>query len=223
MRNADMVVTDTHGALMDDVYRWQRHVYDLTRKYYLLGRDRMIDRLDAGPGTTVLELGCGTGRNLALAAGRHRQAQLFGLDISAQMLATAQASLARAGLGDKVRLAEADAMDFDPQALFGRAAFDRVYISYSLSMIPDWQRCLSQAMAVLAPGGSLHIVDFGRQEGLPGWFRAALRAWLARFHVAPRDDLREVLESISRQTGASLEHESLFRGYAVHAILRLPR
>lgn len=220
MRNADMVVTETHAALMDDVYRWQRHVYDLTRKYYLLGRDRMIDRLDAGPGTTVLELGCGTGRNLALAAGRHRQAQLFGLDISAQMLATAQASLARAGLSDKVRLAEADATDFDPQALFGRDGFDRVYISYSLSMIPDWQHCVSQAMRVLAPGGSLHIVDFGRQERLPGWFRAALRAWLARFHVAPRDDLRQVLESISRQTGASLEYESLFRGYAVHAIVR---
>jgi len=215
-----MVVTETHAALMDDVYRWQRHVYDLTRKYYLLGRDRMIDRLDAGPGTTVLELGCGTGRNLALAAGRHRQAQLFGLDISAQMLATAQASLARAGLSDKVRLAEADATDFDPQALFGRDGFDRVYISYSLSMIPDWQHCVSQAMRVLAPGGSLHIVDFGRQERLPGWFRAALRAWLARFHVAPRDDLRQVLESISRQTGASLEYESLFRGYAVHAIVR---
>ncbi|MCR5855355.1 class I SAM-dependent methyltransferase [Mesorhizobium sp. J428] len=218
-----MAVTETHAALMDDVYRWQRHVYDLTRKYYLLGRDRMIDRLDAGPGTTVLELGCGTGRNLALATRRHRQAQLFGLDISAQMLETAQASLTRAGLGDKVRLAEADATDFDPQALFGRAAFDRVYISYSLSMIPDWKRCVSQAMRVLAPGGSLHIVDFGRQERLPGWFRAALRAWLARFHVAPRDDLREVLESISRQTGASLEYESLFRGYAVHAIVGLPR
>lgn len=218
-----MALTETHAALMDDVYRWQRHVYDLTRKYYLLGRDRMINRLDSGPGTTVLELGCGTGRNLALAARRHRQAQLFGLDISAQMLATAQASLVRASLGDKVRLAEADATAFDPQALFGRAAFDRVYISYSLSMIPDWQRCVSQAMRVLAAGGSLHIVDFGRQERLPGWFRAALRAWLARFHVAPRDDLRDVLESISRQTGASLEYESLFRGYAVHAIVGLPR
>ncbi len=215
-----MAVTETHAALMDDVYRWQRHVYDLTRKYYLLGRDRMIDRLDARAGATVLELGCGTGRNLALAARRHPRAEFFGLDISAQMLETAQASLARSGLGGKVRLAQADATDFEPQALFGRDGFDRVYISYSLSMIPDWRGCVRQAMAVLAPGGSLHIVDFGRQERLPGWFKAVLRAWLARFHVAPRDDLRDVLESISRETGASLEYESLFRGYAVHAILR---
>ena len=26
-----------HGRLMDGTYRWQRHIYDITRKYYLLG------------------------------------------------------------------------------------------------------------------------------------------------------------------------------------------
>ena len=212
--------TSRHAELMDDVYRWQRHVYDLTRKYYLLGRDRMIDHLSARPGTTFLELGCGTGRNIALAARRFPEARFLGLDISAQMLATAEASLARVGLSAKVRLAQADATDFDPQALFGRDRFDRVYISYSLSMIPGWQACVRQALGVLAPGGSLHIVDFGSQERLPGWFRAMLRAWLAKFHVAPRDDLREVLESEAQKAGASLEFESLFRGYAVHAIVR---
>lgn len=217
-----MAVTETarHAELMDDVYRWQRHVYDATRKYYLLGRDRMIDRLSAGDGTTVLELGCGTGRNLTLAARRFPQARFFGLDISAQMLATAEASLARAGLSAKVRLAQADATDFDPQALFGRDRFDRVYVSYSLSMIPDWQACVRQALGVLAPGGSLHIVDFGNQERLPGSFKAMLRAWLAKFHVAPRDSMRDLLGSEAQKAGASLEFESLFRGYAVHAIVR---
>lgn len=217
-----MSLADSHAALMDDVYRWQRHVYDLTRKYYLLGRDRMIDRLDAGAGTSVLELGCGTGRNLVLAARRHPQAALFGLDISAGMLATAQGSLARSGLADGVRLARADATAFDADILFGRTRFDRVYLSYAISMIPDWQAAIRQAVSVLAPGGSLHIVDFGRQERLPAWFRAALRSWLDRFHVAPRDNLRSFLESVSQQTGASLEFESLYRGYAVRAVLTVP-
>ena len=53
-----------HRDLMDRIYRHQRHIYDLTRKYYLLGRDELITAL-APPGNgSVLEIGCGTGRNL---------------------------------------------------------------------------------------------------------------------------------------------------------------
>ena len=36
-----------HKGLMDGVYRYQRHIYDLTRKYYLLGRDGLIADLAA--------------------------------------------------------------------------------------------------------------------------------------------------------------------------------
>ena len=49
---------------MNRMYRWQRHIYDGTRRYYLLGRDRLIANLRPDAGTTVLEIGCGTGRNL---------------------------------------------------------------------------------------------------------------------------------------------------------------
>lgn len=165
----------SHAELMDGVYRWQRHIYDLTRKYYLLGRDRLIAELDAPAGGTVLELGCGTGRNIILAARRYPESRFFGLDISAEMLETAQAAIARAGLSERVTLARADATAFDAGALFGQPAFDRVFVSYSLSMIPGWEKTVAEGLAVLAPGGSLHVVDFGQQEGLPRWFRALLR------------------------------------------------
>ncbi|MDP3895918.1 MAG: class I SAM-dependent methyltransferase, partial [Mesorhizobium sp.] len=71
-----------HAALMDGIYRRQRHIYDATRKYYLLGRDRMLERLDVPPGGAVLELGCGTGRNIVAAARRYPGARFCGLDIS---------------------------------------------------------------------------------------------------------------------------------------------
>ena len=211
----------SHAALMDGVYRYQRHIYDLTRKYYLLGRDRMIRDLDVPAGGAVLELGCGTGRNLALIARAYPAARLCGLDISAGMLETAAASIRRAGLADRVTLARGDASSFRALDHFGRDGFDRVVISYSLSMIPPWRRTIVAALDALAPGGSLHIVDFGAQERLPSWFRAALRAWLARFHVTPRDSMREVLESECQRIGASLRYETLYRGYAVHAVARL--
>jgi S-adenosylmethionine-diacylgycerolhomoserine-N-methlytransferase len=212
-------VGHSHAELMDGVYRYQRHVYDLTRKYYLLGRDRLIDGLDVPEGGTVLELGCGTGRNLIRAARTYPDASFCGLDISAGMLETARTAVARRGMAARVSLAQGDASDFDAGALFGRQGFDRVFISYSLSMIPEWRRTVAAALDAVDEGSSLHIVDFGRQERLPGWFKTALRAWLAKFHVTPRDSLREVLESECRRVGASLRFDSAFRGYAVHAVL----
>ncbi len=209
----------SHAALMDGVYRYQRHIYDLTRKYYLLGRDRLIDGLDIPSGGSVLELGCGTGRNLARVAAAYPEARLFGLDISTGMLETAAATLHRNGLAGRTTLARGDASAFDAAQLFGRAGFDRILISYSLSMIPRWRRTVVSALDALGPDGELHIVDFGRQERLPAWFRSGLRAWLARFHVTPRDSLREVLESECQRVGASLRFEKLYRGYAVRAVV----
>jgi len=212
----------SHASLMDGVYRRQRHIYDLTRKYYLLGRDRLLARLDVPAEGTVLEIGCGTGRNIVLASRLYPHAHFFGLDISAEMLRTAAASLAKEGIAPRTCVAEGDATGFDALALFGRARFDRVFISYALSMIPGWQRSIAEGLECLAPGGSLHVVDFGSQERLPRWFRSALRAWLKKFHVAPRDTLRAELQSQATAAGMSLEFLPLYRGYAVHAVIRKP-
>jgi S-adenosylmethionine-diacylgycerolhomoserine-N-methlytransferase len=212
----------SHASLMDGVYRYQRHFYDLTRKYYLLGRDRMLAGLDVPTEGSVLELGCGTGRNIVLAARRYPAARFFGLDISAAMLETAAANVARESIAGRATLAQGDATDFDAPNLFGRQRFDRVFISYALSMIPGWEKTIDLALQSLAPGGSLHVVDFGRQERLPHWFRTALRAWLAKFHVSPRDDLAAILHRRAKSAGMSLEFVPLYGGYAVHAVVRKP-
>jgi S-adenosylmethionine-diacylgycerolhomoserine-N-methlytransferase len=208
-----------HARAMDTQYAFQRHIYDLTRKYYLLGRDRLIRDLDVPAGGSVLEIGVGTGRNLAMVAVRYPHARLFGLDISAEMLKSAQVNIARAGATGRTLLGRADATAFDPQALFGEPGFNRVYVSYSLSMIPDWEAALAQALSVVEPGGSLHIVDFGQQERFPGWFRAALQAWLGRFHVTPRARLFDAVESVAMVQGATARVQSLYRGYAWEAVI----
>ncbi len=208
--------------LMDGIYRHQRQIYDFTRKYYLLGRDRLIRELDVPVGGHVLELGCGTGRNLIKAAQRYGTAHFSGLDLSGEMLKTAQSSIERRSLSGRIRLAQGDATAFDAQQLFGRAVFDRVFVSYSLSMIPQWQAVVEAALAVVAKGGSLHVVDFGQQVRLPRWFHQALHGWLARFHVAPRADLQAVLAAAAHRHGGSLEFQSILGDYAQIATIKIP-
>lgn len=198
----------SHAERMDRMYRYHRHIYDLTRKYYLLGRDRTIRALAPRPGESVLELGCGTGRNLALAARLYPGCRFYGLDISEEMLVSARAKLP----SDAVLVA-ADASTFSPADL-GARGFDRIMISYALSMIPSWEATIERAVAALNPGGSLHIVDFGQQEHLPGWFRTTLRAWLRRFHVEPRAALEQAVVAAAKARGARVEFVSLYGGYA---------
>ncbi len=204
---------------MNRMYRRQRHIYDGTRRYYLLGRDRLIAGLQPDAGANVLEIGCGTGRNLVLAARLYPEARFFGVDVSTEMLTSAIASIARAGLGHQVTVKHGDGTSFDPQALFGLPAFDHVMISYSLSMIPDWRRVLEAAASRLTPGGRLHIVDFGNQERLPGIARALLLRWLKLFDVTPRNDLSRALSDMAEASGADLRFERPFRGYAQYGVL----
>jgi S-adenosylmethionine-diacylgycerolhomoserine-N-methlytransferase len=210
------------AAEMDAIYRVQRHIYDASRKYYLLGRDGLLDGLDPPPGGSILEVGCGTGRNLILAAQRHPEAKLFGFDVSNAMLETAAASIERWGLAQRITLAQADASKFNAKDVFGIESFDRVFISYALSMIPPWREALSCAFAAVKPGGSLHIVDFGEQSKLPSAFRAGLRAWLKKFSVFPRAELEWELTRLSVETGAELTFARPFRDYACSAVLKKP-
>ncbi|CFX26084.1 Type 11 methyltransferase [Candidatus Filomicrobium marinum] len=204
---------------MDGIYRYQRYIYDLSRKYFLFGRDTMLDGLKPPPSASVLEVGCGTGRNLILAARRYPDAHFYGFDISRMMLETAEANIARAGFEKRIKVVEGDATNFSAQELFGVPAFDRIFISYSLSMIPPWQQVLPQAIDALKPGGSLHIVDFSEQTGLPRWFKSALRAWLKKFSVEPRAELEAELRRVAEEKGCTVTFERLFGDYAHLAVV----
>lgn len=205
------------ATLMDDIYRYQRHIYDLTRKFYLLGRDRLIADLNPPPSGRVLEIGCGTARNLIRVARLYPNAICYGVDVSDAMLVTARRSIEKAGLSHRIFVAQADATCFDTEQVFGVRGFDRVMISYALSMIPPWQAVLRRASQMVAPGGALLIVDFGDQAGLPRAFKRLLYAWLARFHVEPRRELAQEVRRLAEEQGWRAETRARYRGYAICA------
>jgi S-adenosylmethionine-diacylgycerolhomoserine-N-methlytransferase len=210
---------DDAAARMDGIYRHQRFIYDLTRRYYLLGRDRLIAELAPPAGGNVLEIGCGTGRNLIRAAQLYPSVQCFGLDVSSAMLETARANLGRAGRGERITLAAGDACAFDPTTLFEANSFDRIFLSYVLSMVPSWPAVVEGALRHLGPSGSLHIVDFGDFARCPAPFSAAMRAWLQRFHVTPIGQFEHQLDAIATAHRLDSSFESPYRGYSAYAVL----
>jgi S-adenosylmethionine-diacylgycerolhomoserine-N-methlytransferase len=207
---------------MDRMYRLQRYFYDLTRKYYLLGRDQLLDEMNVQPGERVLEAGCGTARNLIILAKRHPEAMFYGLDASAAMLETAQSKADAAGVKNVI-LKTALADDFTFDECFGLSdKFDKIFFSYSISMIPPWRESIANALQNLKPGGDLFIVDFYDQRDLPGPFRRFLKWWLMKFHVKFWPDLMPYLESLNSEGIGKVTVKPLFRRYSFVASIRKP-
>ena len=198
---------------MERMYRPQLLIYDLTRKYYLLGRDAVIASLDAMPGERLIDVGCGTGRNLEAIARRYPGVELFGVDAAAAMLETAEKRFGRHDL-PAPRLARATAEALDPEALFGIDGADHVLFSYSLSMMDDPRLALERAALALVPGGRLHVVDFGPMDGLPRPFAGLMRSWLARFEVHHRPEIAPTLRQLAQIHAGTTRRRRLAGGYA---------
>jgi S-adenosylmethionine-diacylgycerolhomoserine-N-methlytransferase len=206
---------------MDQMYRYTRHIYDFTRKYYLFGRDKLIEELPVSDGDHICEVGCGTARNLVLLARKRPGLHLYGIDASAEMLKTAQASVDGAGLTSNIKLGAALSTDFSAAKLGHSRPFDRLIYSYSLSMMDDWREALEHGLSELKPGGTIHVVDFGDQKGLPGWFRKLLKGWLDQFHVRFRPEVRLWFEEQQRKGRGEMTYRDVMRGYAYRLDFRL--
>lgn len=164
----------TIGRDLSQYYRLHAPIYDLTRPFFLFGRGRLVDALaqrcreDGRAPPRILEVGCGTGRNLAALRQAFPSSRLVGIDLSAAMLARA-----RRRLRGTAELIHGALGAVDPGA-----PFDVVIASYMLSMTGSEQAaCIAAMRAVLAPGGWLGVVDF-HSTPFP-----AFAGWMQRNHV----------------------------------------
>lgn len=167
-----------HRQFLNRYYGWSRNVYDLTRRYYLFGRDEVLARLARESWSDLVEVGPGTGRNLSILRAAKPGARFGGVDASDAMLEVAKRRCEFASF------VHGFAEDVDYAAILGRRP-ERILFSYCLSMVQDPAAALRNAAAQLAPGGRVVIVDFGDGLGLPGAARKLLHGWLRGFHVEP--------------------------------------
>jgi S-adenosylmethionine-diacylgycerolhomoserine-N-methlytransferase len=206
---------------MDAMYRWTRYIYDFTRKYYLLGRDRLLRDMELKPGDRVLEIGCGTARNLIRLARQRPDVRCFGLDASNEMLATAAAKVKFRGLEDRIILKHCLAEELSYEKTFElNAPFDAAFFSYSLSMIPTWPQAIDAALANIKRGAAFHVVDFWDQGSWPPWFRWVLKHWLDLFHVVHRPELLDYLRDLDAKGVGTLTLHSVAGRYAYLATFR---
>ena len=157
---------------VEGYYRWHSKIYDATRWSFLFGRSRVLKGAanHISP-SRVLEIGCGTGRNLAELARLFPKAQLCGLDVSAEMLELTRKKLT--AHSHRVEL-----LHKPYPSPMGLGGFDLIVCSYALSMFnPGWQEAIAAASADLAPGGVLALVDF--HDSRHPWFRR----WMGLNHV----------------------------------------
>ena len=122
--------------------------------------DELIAEARLQPGHRVLDVGCGTGSLAVRMRGENPQVEVVGLDPDPKALEIARRKAERAGVAVRFEEGYGDALPF------GDAQFDRVTSSLMLHHLDLATRrgMLRELLRVLRPGGSLHLLDFGRSE-----------------------------------------------------------
>lgn len=158
---------------IEKYYRFHARVYDITRWSFLFKRTALVHNLSAtSQPERILEVGCGTGKNLKTLHRTFPDADITGLDLSSTMLDYAAKN--PVCIFGNVSLCQAS---YD-KPLKPDYPFDLIVFSYALSMFnPGWDRAIDCAWEDLAPGGQIAVVDFNHSR----WH--FFRNWMGVNHV----------------------------------------
>lgn len=192
-----MSESDRNADSLRGYYRWHAKFYDITRWAFLFGRRGLIATVadQVKTPTRILEIGCGTGKNLVALAGAFPGAKITGLDLSADMLDCARARIAP--FADRIELLH---RPYDGPVADEEMKFDLIVISYALSMInPGFDEVIRHCRGDLREGGVIAVVDF--HETRWTWFRK----WMGVNHVRMEGQILAQLdagfEAVVRQIG----------------------
>jgi phosphatidylethanolamine/phosphatidyl-N-methylethanolamine N-methyltransferase len=122
------------------------------------GRKDAVRIANDKPGQRILEVGVGTGLSLPFF---RTDAEVTGIDVSAEMLAKARRRVARQELTQVKALLEMDAENLS----FADSSFDAVLALYVASVVPNPARLAAEMRRVCRPRGTIVIVNHFMSEG----------------------------------------------------------
>jgi phosphatidylethanolamine/phosphatidyl-N-methylethanolamine N-methyltransferase len=134
-------------------YRRYAKIYDASFGPLMnQGRREAIRQMACQPGHKILEVGVGTGLSLPLYP---HSTQLYGIDISPEMLARARQRAREFGLDNVADLQVMDAEHTD----YADDSFDKVTAVYVASVVPDPVALVSEMRRVCKPDGQLYFLN----------------------------------------------------------------
>ncbi|EDY15882.1 Methyltransferase type 12 [Chthoniobacter flavus Ellin428] len=185
--NADASTSsDARGETsIEGYYRWHARIYDATRWSFLFGRTGILHEVAKVPAPArILEVGCGTGKNLVTLGRLFPQAEITGIDLSETMLDVARRKAVP--FGSRIQLlhgAYGATQTVD-------AGYDLILFSYALSMFnPGFEAAIETAHRDLVPGGHVAVVDF---HDTP---LSVFERWMGVNHVRMSGQLRPPLQA----------------------------
>jgi ubiquinone/menaquinone biosynthesis C-methylase UbiE len=166
-----MSQVDSTRERLIDTYRKKAKHYEITSRLYPVPgyplraqRLQAVQALGLRPGSSVVDIACGTGQNFSLIeqligpAGR-----IVGVDMTDAMLAQAQHRIEANGWSN-ITLVHADVAEFDfPSEV------DAILSTYALTQVPEGGDVIGRGAAALSRGGRLAVLDLKAPDNVPRW------------------------------------------------------
>ncbi|MDX1639756.1 MAG: methyltransferase domain-containing protein [Balneolaceae bacterium] len=190
--------TEPYRKKLERYYRLHSIIYDWTRWSFLFGREELLYHIpDLPPNSRILEVGCGTGKNLITLEYLFPDARIYGIDLSLEMIRRARAKMQDDG---QVKLIHGTYGD--PRYQF--EPFNLILLSYSLSMLGNRiPAILEQVHGDLVTDGYVAVVDFHSTRHR--WFRN----WMKKNHVRMDGQLEPLLDTCFIPQVCDIEHAYL--------------
>ncbi|WP_025846366.1 demethylmenaquinone methyltransferase [Paenibacillus ehimensis] len=140
--------------LMNDILSFRRHK---------AWRSFTMKKMNVKPGSTAIDLCCGTGDwtiSLAQASGTGK---IVGLDFSQNMLDVGGEKIKRLGMDKQIELVQGNAMALP----FEDHSFDYATIGFALRNVPDLVKVIEEMQRVVKPGGMVVSLELSKPTWQP--------------------------------------------------------